>query len=203
MKFFHSPGSCSDGIALLLAETGAPFEVQRVNLAAGEQRSPEFLAQNPKGKVPALIRPDGALQTEFPAIALWLARSYPQADLMPEGLEAEVRALELTEFIVASIHMRGFTFVSVPFKFVQDPEAQKALVAHGLGVAEAGLAHLAEVLGDKDYLLGAFGIADAAAFYVLNWAKAREVPMADTLHALHARLNARPSAAAVRAMAAA
>ncbi|GAB4269355.1 MAG: glutathione transferase GstA [Pararhodobacter sp.] len=203
MKFFHSPGSCSDGIAMLLAEVGQPFEVVRVNLARGEQRSADYLALNPKGKVPALIRPDGALQTEFPAIALWLARSFPQAGLMPEGLEAEVRAIELTDFIVSSIHMRGFTFISVPAKFVQDPEAQKALVAHGRAVAEAGLAHLAEVLGDKPYLLGEFGIADAAAFYVLTWARARDVPMAPSLHALLDRLNARPSAAAVKAMASA
>ncbi|MCB1397950.1 MAG: glutathione S-transferase N-terminal domain-containing protein [Rhodobacter sp.] len=202
MKFFHSPGSCSDGIALLLAETGAAVEVQRVNVRTGEQRHPDYLATNPKGKVPALIRPDGRLLTEFPAIALWLARSYPQAALMPEGLEAEVRALELTDFIVSSIHMRGFTLVSVPGKFVQDPAAQAELVAHGRTVAESGLAYLSEVLGTGDYLLGGFGIADAAAWYVLNWAKAREIPISDRLDALQARISARPAAGIVRGWAA-
>lgn len=202
MKFFHAPGSCSDGIALLLAEIGAPVEVQRLNLRAGEHRNPAYLNENPKGKVPALIRPDGQLQTEFPAIALWLARSFPQAGLMPDGLEAEVRAIELTDFIVSSIHMRGFTLISVPGKFVSDPAAQAELSAHGRAVAESGLAYLSEVLGARDYLLGDFGIADAAAWYVLNWAVAHKLTITDTMRALHARISARPSVATVRGWAA-
>lgn len=195
MKLFHSPNSCSEGIRLLLAEAGAPYELVVTELAKGAHRSPEYLALNPKGKVPALVRPDGSVLTEFPVISLWVARAFPDACLVGPTPEDELRALEVIDFIVASIHMRGFTFILVPGKFVQDPAAQAALVAHGRGVAESGLAQLAQILGDRDYLLGTFSIADIAAWYVMTWAVAHNVPMPTSLNALLARINARPAAA--------
>ncbi|MCA0869965.1 glutathione S-transferase family protein [Seohaeicola saemankumensis] len=193
MRLFHSPGSCSEGILLLLEEIGAPFEVEVIDLKQQAQRDPAYLAVNPKGKVPALLRPDGTVLTEFPAIALWLARSFPETGLLGDGLEGEVRALELVDFIVASLHMRGFTLFVVPQKFSPDPLVQAALVAHGRSEAAKGLAHLSERLGDQVYLLGAFGIADAAAWYVLSFAKATGTELPDNLSALHARIAARRS----------
>lgn len=193
MRLFHSPGACSEGILLLLEETGAPYAVEIVDLKSGQQRAPAYLAQNPKGKVPALLRPDGSLLTEFPVIALWLARRFPEAGLIGDGIEAEVRALELTEYIVASLHMRGFTLFKVPQKFAADPGAQAAIAAHGREQADAGLVYLSDCLGSQDYLLGRFGIADAAAFYVLNWARAENMALPGNLERLHGRIAARRS----------
>ena len=69
MKLYYSPGACSLGIHLLLEEIGKPYELARLNLAEGEQRKPGFAAVNRKGKVPTLVRDDGTVLTEFPAIA--------------------------------------------------------------------------------------------------------------------------------------
>lgn len=194
MKLFHSPGSCSDGVALLLCEAGAPFEVVPTIVQERAQRRAEYLALNPKGKVPALERPDGTVLTEFPAIAFWIARRFPDAGLLAAGLEAEVRAIELLDFIVASIHMRGMTFLKVPQKFLADPKGQSELRAFGRSEAQSGLALLAEVLGEQEYLQGRFGVADAAAFYVLNWALDERLDIAPRLVALHARIHDRPTA---------
>ena len=71
-KIFYSPGACSLASHIALAETGAPYEAVRVNFAAGEQRSPQYLAINPKGRVPALVTEKGIL-TETPAILVYLA----------------------------------------------------------------------------------------------------------------------------------
>lgn len=193
MRFFHSPGSSSEGILLLLQECGAPFDVEVIDLRTRKQREPSYLSRNPKGKVPALQRADGSVLTEFPAIAFWIAKSFPQARLIGQGIEAEARALELVDFIVSSVHMRGFTLMRMPQKFSTSEAAQADLVAHGRSEFVAGLDHLSEVLGDKDYMLGDFGIADGAAWYVLRFARAFGIAMPDNLERLHDRIAARRS----------
>ena len=93
LTFFHCPGTCSLGIHVLLEEAGAPYQLILVNLMKGEQHAPAYLAQNPKAKVPALLREDGSLLTEWPAIATWLALTYDKA-LLPMDAEGLARTLE-------------------------------------------------------------------------------------------------------------
>lgn len=195
----HSPGSCSTGILILLHEIGAPFRVEIVDLRKKEQQSEGYKARNPKGKVPLLVRGDGSGLTEFPAIAYWLANTYSEAGLWPEDLETQARTLEAVDFVVSSIHMRGFTFVKNAQRFVPGDEAREALRAHGLEQAVKGFGVLSETLGDKEYLLGRFGLADAAACYVLDWAAPAGIELPANLAALLARLRARPSVAAAYA----
>jgi len=70
--FFHAPQTRSGGTRILLEELGASYELRAVNMKAGEQRKPAFLAVNPMGKVPAILH-RGELVTEQVAIlrALW------------------------------------------------------------------------------------------------------------------------------------
>lgn len=194
MKLYHSPGACSLGILLLLEEIGAPFEVVITNLKTGAHRSADFLARNPKGKVPALERADGSILTEFPVIAYWLARRFPQADLLPRDLDAAVRVMELTENIVSGMHMRGTVFANLPQKFVSDPAAQAELLAHGQAVVAEGYDRLDAQLGSQEYLFGGFTIADAAAFYLLSWSDRVGAPVPAQVETYFKRLNARPSA---------
>ncbi|MEM9196886.1 MAG: glutathione S-transferase family protein [Pseudomonadota bacterium] len=196
-KLFHAPGSCSNGILLLLEETGIAYETETIDLAKGANRAPDYLAQNPKGKVPALRTDDGEVVTEFPAVALCIATTYPQAGLWPDDPMARVRTLEMLDFIVGSIHMRGFTFVKMPQKFIDTAEGQAALRAHGEKEIVKGLTVMSDTLGAEDYMLGTFGLADVAAFYVLRWCAMDGVAMPDNLAALLARLSDRPAAQAV------
>lgn len=94
-----TPGSCSTGIHILLEELELTFEVYIVNLLAGDQLKPEYLAINPKATIPALVRDDGSSITEFQAIAWWLARNYPKYKLLPEGIDAEVRVIETMGYV--------------------------------------------------------------------------------------------------------
>ena len=80
--FFHSPNTRSSGARILLEELGAPYELRAVNMKAGEQRKPAFLAVNPMGKVPAILH-RGGLVTEQVAIFVYLADLFPQAGLAP------------------------------------------------------------------------------------------------------------------------
>lgn len=80
--FFHAPHSRSGITRAMLEELGAPYDMVALNLKAGEQRTPDYLAINPMGKVPA-IRHEDVLITEQPAILMYLADLYPEKNLAP------------------------------------------------------------------------------------------------------------------------
>jgi len=193
MKYFHAPMTCSIGLIVLLEEIGADYELITIQVSKGEQHNPEFRAINPKGKVPALVREDGSVLTEFPAIAMWLAKSVPQANLLPPGLEAEIRAMELMEFVVSTAHMRGGTLAMLPGKFSQNDAAQKDIAEHGRKIIHDALDFLAERLGDKDFFLGTFSIVDATVFYLLQWKDRAGLDIPPTLEAFQNRMKARPA----------
>jgi len=192
MQLFHMPGACSLGIHILLEEAAADYEISIVDLRRGQQFSPEFRAVNPKGKVPALLRDDDTLLTEFQAIAFWIARNYPDAGLLPGGINGECRALELMDYIVATMHMRGYTLARRPEKFTSDMGVEQ-LRATGTGIYTEGVETLSQALGDQPYFLGSFSIADAAAFYILGWADVIGVPKPANLTAYLARIHQRPA----------
>lgn len=80
--FYPSPNTRSAGTFILLHELGASFELHVLNMKAGEQRQPAYLAVNPMGKVPAIVHGD-ALVTEQGAIFIYLADLFPAAGLAP------------------------------------------------------------------------------------------------------------------------
>lgn len=170
MKFYMTPGSCSTGIHILLEELELPFEVYLVNLMAGDQFKPEYLAINPKSTIPTLVRDDGSSLTEFQAIAWWLARRYPRAKLLPEDAEGEVSVIEVLDYVVGTIHGQGYTRIFTTANYSSDEAEHAAIQAKGREMVAKGFAVMDAVLAGKDYVAGQFSIADAALFYVEFWA---------------------------------
>jgi len=82
ITLYYSPQTRATGTRVLLEELGAPYDLHVLNLKAGEQRQPAYLAINPLGKVPA-IRHGEAVVTEQVAIYIYLADLFPQAGLAP------------------------------------------------------------------------------------------------------------------------
>lgn len=199
MKLYYAAGTCAIGIHLLLEEIGEPFEAVRLNFAEGEQKQPPYLAINPKGKVPALATGEHGVITEFPAIAFYLAKRFPQAGLLPEDLIGQVRALELLDYATATVHMRGYTRIVRPAIYSPDGDPERVR-QEGMAVFTGGLKLLDGQLGDKPYALGsAFSIADAGLFILEHWAAMSDIPLPARLAAHHARLLARPAAQRVLA----
>ena len=79
----HAPNTRSSGVLTLLEELGADHELHVLNLKAGEQRQPAYLAINPMGKVPALQHL-GELITEQGAIYQYLGDLYADKGLAPQ-----------------------------------------------------------------------------------------------------------------------
>jgi glutathione S-transferase len=194
MKLMYSPGACSVGIHVLLEEIGKPYETQLVNLREGAQYKPEFTSVNPKSKVPTLVRDDGSVLTEYPAIAYWLARSNPDKKLLPDDVDAQARTLEALDYAVATIHMQGFGRLFRAANFTPNPEDEDKVKERGKEVAEKGFAVMDKALAGKDYIAGAFSIADSALFYVEFWgAKRMNMKLPSNCEAHLSRMLARPA----------
>lgn len=193
LKLYYAPGTCALGIHVLLEEVGRPYEAVLISLRDREQFGSAFRAVNPKGKVPALGRADGSVLTEWGTIATWIGLTYPENGLLPGDLETRIRVQEFLEYIIGTVHMRGFTLVAKPDKFAVAPSAQDDIRAAGREIVRGGLDFIAETLGDKPYVFGDFSIADGAVFYLTYWATGAGYDMPDVLHAFHARMLSRPA----------
>lgn len=103
LTLFFAPGTSSFATHIALYEVGAPFEAKKVSLHRKENRDPEYLKINPEGKVPALLI-DGRPLTEVAGTLFYLARRYPEANLLPADPEAEAQAVSWMSFIASTIH---------------------------------------------------------------------------------------------------
>jgi len=193
MKFYMTPGSCSTGIHILLEELELPFEVYCVNLMAGDQYKPEYLAVNPKSTIPALVRDDGSVITEFQAIAWWLARRYPKAKLLPEEIEGEMRVMETMNYVVGTLHGQGYTRIFTTANYTANEAEHEAIQTRGREIVTKGFALMNEILAGKDYVAGNFGIADAALFYVEFWADKIKLELPPNCQAHYQRMLKRPA----------
>ena len=193
MKLYYSPGACSVGIHVLLEELGAPYEKELINTREGMQHEPYYLDISPKAKVPALRRDDGSVLTEYGAIATWLARTHSAMQLMPADAEGEARAIETMEYVVATIHMQGFTRIARPLNFTPNEADKERVQTRGREIYAKGLHLLNLALADRDWIAGTYSVADTAVFYVSNWSPRAGVDLPAHVAAHFARMKARPA----------
>jgi glutathione S-transferase len=114
LKLYYAPNTCALATHIALEEVGADYTTVRLNFAANEQRGPEYLAINPKARVPALETDRGVL-TETPAMLAFVAQTFPGAGLAPLAdpfAFAEVQAFN--SYLCSTVHvahahrMRGY-----------------------------------------------------------------------------------------------
>jgi glutathione S-transferase len=104
-KLFYAPNACSLASHITLEEAVAPYTAVRVDFAKNQQRQPEYLAVNPKGRVPALVTDQGIL-TETPAILAYIAQSFPQAALAPlEDPFAFAQVQAFNSYLCSTLHV--------------------------------------------------------------------------------------------------
>src|SRR6185437_8440173 len=105
IKLFYAPHACSLASHITLEEAGVPYTAVRVDFVKSEQRQPEYLAINPKGRVPALVTDRGIL-TETPAILAFIAQSYPQAALAPlDDPFALAQVQAFNSYLCSTVHV--------------------------------------------------------------------------------------------------
>ena len=188
ITLFHSPHTRSSGVLTLLDELGAPYELQVLNMKAGEQRLPDFLAINPLGKVPALKDGDTVV-TEQVACFIHLADRFPQAGLAP-SLDDPLRGAYLRWLVYYAACFEP-ALVDRSLKREPGPAMQSPYGDFDamLGVLEAQLARSPYLLGDT------ISAADVLWGVTLVWVLAFDlVPKRPVFVEYAARIGARPAA---------
>lgn len=193
LTFYHSPNTRSSGALVLLEELGADYELRVINMKAGEQRSPAYLAVNPMGKVPAVTHGD-ALVTEQVAIFLYLADLFPQAQLAP-ALDDPLRGP----------YLRWLVYYAAAFEPAIVDRAMKReqapLAMSPYGDYETMLRTLTDRLAQERFILGErFSAADILWGTALGWTTMFKLaPETPVIMEYVERINARPSVAQVKA----
>ena len=192
---YYAPGAASLVVHWLLIELDAPHELHRLDLQAGEQKRPEYLALNPNGVVPTLLI-DGAPVYEAAALVLHLADAHPQAGLAPAP-----GSLERARYYQWILHLAHA--VQPPFRnwwYPAEPAGEehvdliRARVQQRIEAAWDRIdSHLA---ANGPYLLGE--TLSAADFYLtmlMRWSRNMPRPATEwpALRALAGRMKARPS----------
>ena len=103
LTLYFAPGSSSFAVHIALNEVGAEFESRPMSFAKKDMRSPAYLAINPEGKVPTLVI-DGRPLTEVAGILFYLAKKYPETQLLPDDAEGQARAVSWMSFIASTLH---------------------------------------------------------------------------------------------------
>ena len=173
LTLYYGPGACSMASHIVLEESGEKYEGRKVNLAQGEQRSPEYLKVNPHGKVPALRLDNGEVLTENAAILPTLGKGFR---LWPSDPKAESLALSWIGYFSSTVHP-AHTHVARPERFSADPAAHAGIKDAGLKAFHGYLKEIDGLYAGKDWLFGDFTVVDPYAFVFYAWGVRRELPM--------------------------
>jgi glutathione S-transferase len=172
-RLFYSPGACSLAPHIVLEELGLPYEPVRVTIAEGENTRPEYLAINPRGRVPALAYSDAGgakVLTESIAILVFLAQRHREAQLLPDHPEMLARALEWMCWLGANMHQAGVRTVFRPERFTVDALAAPGIAAQGRISIRAGYEDVERRLHGRGGALGdRFSVVDAQLLVFYRW----------------------------------
>lgn len=178
LTFYYAPGTCALASYLALEHAGASYTAERIDFKTQQQRSPEYLRVNPKGRVPALATDRGVL-TETPALLQFIAQSFPQSGLAPLDdpfLLARMNAFN--SYLCSTVHVahahrgRGHRWADD----AQAIESMKAKVAQNMGdcfdLIEREMLQGPWVLGER------FSTSDLYLFTISGWLQGDGVDIA-------------------------
>lgn len=163
LTLYYAPQTCALVPFVTLTEAGAGFEVRDINTRKGGNRAPEFLALNPKHKVPVLVI-DGRPLTENVALQIWIHRQFPGARLLPAEPEAEIEAISLMAWCASGIHPH-LTPNARPENFCDLPGSEESVkrVANRLLLEDFALAE--RLLAGREWFMDHFTAVDAYFFW--------------------------------------
>jgi glutathione S-transferase len=169
MKLFYSPNACSLATHICLEEAGADYELVETNVRTGAQNTPEYLALNPKGKVPALATDRGTL-TETPALLAYVAQTHPEAGLAPLADPFEFARMQgINDYIAGSLHV-AFAHIFRGYRWADDEQAIKAMETKGPSVVSACFQLIQDTMLRGPWLMGdAYSTSDAYLYTLGRW----------------------------------
>ena len=177
LTLYYTPHTCALASHIALEQAGADYQVKRIDFSKNEQRSPEYLRVNPKGRVPALVTNRGIL-TETPAILTFICQSFPAARLAPlDDPFALAQVQAFNSYLCSTVHvahshrMRGYRWADDPTAI----EAMKKKVPQSVGDCFEQIEH--EMLLGPWVTGSNYTICDMYLFTLAQWLEADGVDL--------------------------
>lgn len=191
LTLYYSPGACSLAAHIVLEESGEKYELQRVDLTKGEQRTDAYLEINPLGRVPALRLDNGEPLAENTAILPYLGKRF---GLWPSDALTEAKALSIIGFIAASVHP-AYAHMRRPERYASDAAAFPTIMETGRKTFQGYLEQIDRMLAGRDWLLERYSVLDPYALVFYSWAVRFELPVTQLVNytAFRDRMLARPA----------
>ncbi len=201
LKLYYARGTISIAVAIALEEAGLPYEAIAIDFKSAAQTLPDYLAINPKGRVPAMVTQSGAILTETGALLEYIAAQASQTRLVPDDIDAAAHMRSVMYFLASTMHvahahkMRGSRWATQQASFDDMAAKVPETVAAAAAYVESDCLRGDFVTGDG------FSIADAYLFVVLNWIEGDGVPRVGfpKIDAFLKRMETRDSVKTVRA----
>lgn len=196
LTLYYCPLACSMASHVALEEAGAAFEAKKVNIFTGEHRTPDYLAINPRAKVPALRFDDGRVLLESTAILGWIGSAYPERGLLGADPLDRARTIAMCAWFSGTVHP-AFARFAHPERLVGDAAGHAALKAQAREVFWTHLREIDAMLADRPWVMGGrFTVADPYALVFYPWGRELGLPVEElaNLAAMKDRLIARTAA---------
>jgi glutathione S-transferase len=196
--FYTNPMSRGRIVRWMLEELGQPYETHVLGYGP-QMKSPDYLAINPMGKVPA-VQHGQCVVTEAAACCAYLAAAFPEAGLAPAPGSPESAAYLRWMFFAAGPGEAAITNASFGFDLPDTPQAR---ARSGYGSLELVADAFATMLSDgRDYVTGAaFSAADVYVGSQILWGQRMStLPDRPGFAEYTGRLTARPAAMRARAI---
>ena len=200
IKLYYAPGACSFASHIALEEIGLPYETVKLDLAAGDQRKPEYLALNPRGRVPTVVV-GGEVLTENVGIMAYFAGGYPKAGIWPKDTWHQAKALSTMAWLSNTVHPT-YTRLVRPARFVDGEDHQEALKAKARADYWGYLQEIDKLLQGRKWAIGdSFTVVDGYLLVFYRWANRNryDVKGLRNYTALMDKVLARPSVKKVMA----
>ena len=199
-KLYYAPGACSLASHIALEEVGIPYETQRLNLAEGEQRKPEYLKVNPRGRVPTLVIDDKTL-TENVGILTYLGGGYPKAGIWPRKTWDQAKLVSSLAWVSNSVHPTYGHMIRAA-RYADDAAAQEAIKAKARQMYGDYLKEIDTLLAGKKWsIAGHYTVLDGYLLVFYRWGNRSQFPVKElrSYTALVERVMARPAVKKVMA----
>lgn len=195
LKLYYSTGSCARASHIALEEAGADYEAIRISLKDGDQRKPEYLAMNPKGRVPLLITDKGVL-TENVAILAFVAQSHPKANLAPlDDPFGFAKVQAFNSYLSSTLHV-AHAHKGRGSRWVDDAAAMEAMKKKVPQTVGDCFAMIENEMFEGPWVIGSqYTIADAYLYTLATWMEGDSVDPARFPKLLdhRQRMEARPA----------
>ena len=179
LTFYWARKTCARATHIALEDAGAVYEARRLDFARAEQRSPEYLAINPKGRVPALVTPQGVL-TETPALLVYVAQTHPAARLANFADPfAFAQLLAFASYLCATVHVahahdpRGVRWADEPSSIADMKLKSHANMRECFQLIERDLFKGPWALGES------YSVIDPYLFTIAGWLDGHGVDVAE------------------------